>query len=110
MNEPRLNEGWPLDPENDDLRQLAEQIRDAAPSLPADALARLDDGLQDELTPAQRRRMWRRVAPGAGLPQSMLSALIGYATWRPATPVPQQADVNPAGVTDRIKVAYAEPG
>ena len=111
MNEPnQLNEGWPADPENEDLLQLAGQLHEAAPDLPAEALVRVEESLERELTRAERRQSWRRIVLGGSLAASMLIALFSYAYWPPPAAAPPRAETVPDRVIDRITIAYSEPG
>jgi hypothetical protein len=110
-DEKDLDLDWSADAESAELLRLAEQLREAAPPLPADALARVHQQLLAELERAGRWQRRRRLAFGVSIAAAILVAIGGYAMLR-SGPGPQLAKrhqaVEPALVEDRITIAVGE--
>jgi hypothetical protein len=100
-------EGWPDDPANAELLQLAQQLPDAAPPLPVDALARVREQMQSEMGRTQRRR---RFAFGIGMAAAILFAIIGYFTSYPSRNSSNAPDARRRSIEDRIVVAVGDAG
>ena len=105
-----LSEGWPADPENEELARFAEQLSASRPTLPTEALARVERGIQRELAASARGS---RRAPLAGLAAAAV-LLVGigvYLLLKPAAPPNRPVPVveqQPA-VHDRYNVELATP-
>jgi len=106
MIEPHVDEGWPADPENEELARLAEQLPAVAPPLPPAALARVEKLMQAELDRAAWRSRWRRIALGWSVAAAILLAVAAYAMFRGEThgdPALVQRDA--VFIEDRITIA-----
>jgi ferric-dicitrate binding protein FerR (iron transport regulator) len=103
-------EDWPDDPANAELLQLAQQLPEAAPPLPADALARVRGQMQAELDRTQRRQRRRRFALGIGMAAAILLAIVGYFTNYQPTDSSSVPQIAPPSIEDRIVVAVGDAG
>lgn len=110
MNPIHIQEDWPTDPANEELARLAQQLQAAAPPLPADALARVQQQVQAELDRAERRQRRRRVVFGWSIAAGILVALGGYAYFRAPSSAPQVVKnaAAPVLIEDRITVALGD--
>jgi hypothetical protein len=96
-----LTEGWPPDPQNEELARFAEELHAALPELPAESLAKVEQQLQAELAQQARRRMWARLAVAASILLALGAG--GYFWLRPP------AERHAARVDERFTVALAAP-
>jgi hypothetical protein len=107
-----FDQDWPADPDNADLLRLAEQLQEAAPPLPDEALARVQQQLYAELERGGRWQRRRRLAYGLSIAAAVLIAIGGYLMLRSGH-LPQNAKnnhpVEPL-VEDRITIAIGEGG
>jgi hypothetical protein len=114
MNRTDIQQDWPADPANDDLLRLAEQLQAAAPPLPPEAMARVQQQMEAELDAAQRRIRYRRVAFGWSIAAAILLALGGYVYFRdgadhgPPVIVRDDGPLAPPMIEDRITIALGE--
>ncbi len=96
-------------PENpNDFDDLADELRQAIPPLPSDALARVQTRMRAEMDRADRTRRWRGVVFGGMLAASIVVAIAGYAlTYAPPERgVAAVADrAKPTQIDDRIQLA-----
>jgi hypothetical protein len=95
-----LTEGWPADPQNEELARFAEEFQAGLPTLPAESLAKVERRLQEEVGRRARRRRLAGLAMAAGI----LLAVGGYVWLRPA-PLERAG----APVEDRFTVELAAP-
>ncbi|MCI0459400.1 MAG: hypothetical protein L0Z62_20815 [Gemmataceae bacterium] len=106
MNEPtpqNLTEGWPDDPQNEELARFATELQAALPALPPESLARVEQSIQAELKRRHARwRRWTRLAAAAAV---LLALGVGGFLWMRSTPE-QRAE---APVEDRYRVELAAP-
>lgn len=92
-----VTEGWPGAPEAGDLADLGRQIRAARQPLPPDAMARIRQAMEQELSasakPARTVRLWLAAAAAA-----VLLAVGAWALYQtlPPTPGPEVAHPLPA--------------
>ncbi len=105
-----LGEDWPEEPDNDDLLRLAGELRGSRPELPAAALARVRQRLDEELARGTSRRWLLRAALAAGV--LLAAGLVYWFSTRPAAPAPPgpaPMAVESAGVEDHFTVRLAGP-
>lgn len=121
MSEPcdELTEGWPADPENDELARFAEELGASLPELPAAALARVEQRVG---AAAAARLKWRARRVAYAVAALAAVALLAVALWRglfvapppapapPHDPAPRQAQGDPpAPVHDISAIEVAGP-
>jgi hypothetical protein len=105
-----LTEGWPDEPDRDDLVRLAGELRGGRPELPEAALARVRQRLDQELARGTSRRWPLRAALAACV--LLASGVVYWLSTRHAAPVPSgpaPVAVEPAGVEDHFTVRLAGP-
>ncbi len=98
-----LTEGWPEDPQNEELARFATELQAALPALPAEALARVEQTIQGELQ--RRRAPWRRWMHLAVAASVLLALGVGGFLW--LRPAPEEHSA--PRVEDRYTVKLAPP-
>ena len=95
-----------------EFHRLADQLLEAAPPLPPDTLARVQQKLHAELDAGERRYRRRRLAFGWSIAAAILLSLGGYAYFRSSRDAPLLAKGNPPPdpvmIEDRVTIAIGE--
>src|SRR4051812_8632204 len=110
MSEPtKLPDDWPSDAECDELLQFAEQLQAALPTLPADALARVEAKMNAEIDRHQRRPYRRVLQWGCSAAAAVLLAILAHwltkTSEQPGPAIVQQKDARPVFIEDHVTVA-----
>ena len=100
------------DPENDELLRFAEQLKAAAPPLSREAMARVEQRMQAEMSRQQTGKHRRKLALFASAAASVLIAIgLGIYAYRPADlGIDMNVAIKPALVEDRITVTVGTTG
>ncbi len=111
-----VSQDWPDEPENAELVSLAEELANAAPVLPATALARVGAQMRAEIDGLDRQQRWRRVAFGLSVAAAVVLAVAGFTYFRGgsefAQPQPRIVrkvePTTPVAIEDRVAIAVSE--
>ena len=99
-------------PNDNDFARLAEQLREAAPALPSDALARVQEKMQAALDAKGRHQRRRRLVFGWSIAAAILLTLGSYGYFRISRTAPPLARENArpeqAMIEDRIIIAMGD--
>jgi hypothetical protein len=105
-----LTQGWPDEPDNDELIRFAAELRAARPDLPPEALQRVEQVWQRELAAERQPRRLRLLYTGLAAAVLLAMALGAYLYLsRPQAPGVGPVAETPPGVKDRYTVELPPP-